>query len=409
MFNSDQLISILNSSIGLFSAFIISTFVYFNYGSDYSVFFLGYYSIFALSVAVYMNSHYSVISHKPTLLNFSELIKFGGGYFFVISCFIPSLMISLYLFYSPDYLDSFSIEILLTIFFASFFYSIFSFLHSRIFLTYDITFYNKLSFVNKFFSMVTLIVLSFYLNFSSFLMSFVLVNLLFSICLLVFYIFGNRKLHPAKSFQKSDRYFSLKLNLITFSYFMVNKLILVFLPNIDFDGNKLVIAYATMILSSIVNILSSSRSYVVPELTKSWKVDQKLFFDKRDLIISQFKFIGMIYIFSVTLMLMLIYILFQFDVFEVDIITLNFILLSILIYYCELNSSSATVMLNASGRVIYWKWSLFTGFLYLTILYIVSLSYNITPFIMILIQFASMAIYQYWKWPILLISYSNNK
>ena len=86
MFNSDQLISILNSSIGLFSAFIISTFVYFNYGSDYSVFFLGYYSIFALSVAVYMNSHYSVISHKPTLLNFSELIKFGGGYFFVISC-----------------------------------------------------------------------------------------------------------------------------------------------------------------------------------------------------------------------------------------------------------------------------------------------------------------------------------
>ena len=181
------------------------------------------------------------------------------------------------------------------------------------------------------------------------------------------------------------------------------------MPNIDFDGNKLVIAYATMILSSIVNILSSSRSYVVPELTKSWKVDQKLFFDKRDLIISQFKFIGMIYIFSVTLMLMLIYILFQFDVFEVDIITLNFILLSILIYYCELNSSSATVMLNASGRVIYWKWSLFTGFLYLTILYIVSLSYNITPFIMILIQFASMAIYQYWKWPILLISYSNNK
>lgn len=409
MFNSEQLISILNSSIGLFSAFIISTFVYFNYGNDYSVFFLGYYSIFALSVAVYMNSHYSVISHKPTLLNFIELIKFGGGYFFLISCFIPSLMISLYLFYSPDYLDSFSKEILLIIFFATFLYSIFSFLNSRIFLTYDITIYNKLSFVNKFLSMVTILVLSFYLDFSSFLMSFILVNLLFSICLLVFYIFGNRKLHPAKSFQKSDRFFSLKLNLITFSYFMVNKLILVFLPNIDFDGNKLVIAYATMILSSIVNILSSSRSYIVPELTKSWKEDQKIFFDKRDLIISQFKFIGMIYIFSVTLLLMLIYILFQVDAFQVDRITLNFILLSILIYYCELNSSSATVMLNASGRVIYWKWSLFTGFLYLIILYIVSLSYNITPFIMILIQFSSMAIYQYWKWPILLISYSNNK
>jgi hypothetical protein len=58
------------------------------------------------------------------------------------------------------------------------------------------------------------------------------------------------------------------------------------------------------------------------------------------------------------------------------------------------------------GDVVYWRWSIFTGFLYIATLYFVFLSYNIAPFIMIMIQFASMALYQYWKWPILLLSYS---
>ncbi len=406
MFKFDQLLSILNSSIGLFSAFVISVFTYVNYGSDLSIFFLGYYSIFALSIAVYMNSHYSIISNKSVYFNFKDLIKIGGGFLFLLSSIISSLLVTIYLIFIPDYVDSFDLIYLITIFFSCIFYTICSFLHSRIYISYDITYYNKVSFISKSLAMIIIIILSFNLDFSSFLMSYVLVNLAFSIFVLVFSIFKNKKLQQKINVQKYDKYFSFKLNLITFSYFTVNKLILVFLPNIDFNGDKLLVAYATMALSSIAGILASSRSYIVPELTESWDARQKVFFEKRDLIISQFKFIGIIYIFAVSILLFLMYILSQFSLIELNKLTLNFIFLSILIYYCELNSSSATIMLNASGDVVYWRWSIFTGFLYIATLYIVSLSYNITPFIMIMIQFASMALYQYWKWPILLLSYS---
>lgn len=401
-----QVLSILNSSIGLMSAFIISLFVFINFGNEFSVFFLGFYSIFSLCIAVYMNGHYAVISNKPLLIKLKDLIKLGGGKLFLLACFVSSSSVAIYLLYAPSGIEKFSNLELIAIFCSCYLFSLINFLNSKIYLSYDITFYNKCSIVNKFFSMMALIILSYLLDFSSFIISFVIVNLIFSTFVLLFYLIRKKTEILVKNNQQYDKFFSFKLSLITFSYFIVNKLMLVFLPSISFNGNKLVVAYLTLILSAIVGILASSRSYIVPELTQSWIPAKKIFLNKRNIIISQFKFIGFIYILFSILVASVILFLSEYGYLEINRITFYFILLSILIYYFELNSSSSTIMLNASGTVIYWKWAIFTAFLYLIALYIISLSYNITPIIMILIQFTSMAIYQYWKWPILLLSYS---